>query len=136
MLHLIDNVFVFGGRVSLKETNPKISGPKLHAEMVRIFPALKNIRISHSWVGFVAYTFDEMPHVGEHPEYPGMFYTMGYCGSGISLSSYFGTRIGLQVLGLAEGKTALDNTRFQTRPLYTGNPWFLAPSIRYYQWLE
>ena len=127
---------LFGGRVSLKETNPQISGPLLHAEMVRIFPALKNIRISHSWVGFVAYTFDEMPNVGEHPEYPGMYYAMGYCGSGISLASYFGTRIGQQVLGLAEGNTALDNIRFQTRPLYSGNPWFLAPSIRYYRWLD
>ena len=41
---------------------------------------------------------------------------MGYCGSGVSLASYFGTRIGQQVLGLAEGRTALDGMTFQTRP--------------------
>ncbi len=57
----------------------------------------------------------------------------GYCGSGISLATYFGARIGQQVLGKAEGKTPLDNIPFPTRPLYSGNPWFLAPSIFYYQ---
>ena len=29
-----------------------------------------------------------------------------------------------------------DGLRFQTRPLYTGNPWFLAPSIHYYRWKD
>jgi hypothetical protein len=54
----------------------------------------------------------------------------------VSLASYFGTRLGQQLLGLDEGKTALDGVRFQTRPLYNGNPWFLAPSIRYYRWQD
>ena len=27
----------------------------------------------------------------------------------------------------------MNGLRFQTRPLYRGNPWFLAPTIRYYQ---
>jgi glycine/D-amino acid oxidase-like deaminating enzyme len=124
---------LFGGRVSLKETDPRVSAPRLHAELVRIFPQLKTIRVSHSWVGFVAYTFDEMPHLGCHE---GISYAMGYCGSGVSLASYFGTRLGQQLLGLDEGKTALDGVRFQTRPLYNGNPWFLAPSIRYYRWQD
>ena len=29
---------LFGGRVSHGETDPRVSGPRLHAEMVRIFP--------------------------------------------------------------------------------------------------
>jgi hypothetical protein len=29
-----------------------------------------------------------------------------------------------------------DRLAFQTRPLNTGNPWFLAPSIRYYRWRD
>ncbi len=33
-------------------------------------------------------------------------------------------------------RTALDDLRFQTRPLYTGNPWFLAPSVHYYRWKD
>jgi glycine/D-amino acid oxidase-like deaminating enzyme len=124
---------LFGGRVSLSESDPRITGPKLHAEMTWIFPELAQARISHSWVGFIAYTFDELAHIGERD---GLHYAMGYCGSGVGMASYLGMRLGQQVLGRKEGATALDTVRFQTRPLYTGTPWFLAPSIWYYRWKD
>jgi glycine/D-amino acid oxidase-like deaminating enzyme len=124
---------LFGGRVSHNETDPRLSGPKLHAEMVRIFPELAPARVTHSWFGFVAYTFDELMHMGRHD---GVHYAMGYCGSGVGMASYLGMRIGQQVLGLAEGRTAFDGLAFPTRPLYTGNPWFLAPAVAYYRWQD
>ncbi len=124
---------LFGGRVSHDETDPRISGPKLHADMVALFPELRRTRISHSWCGFVAYTFDELMHLGKHD---GMHYAMGYCGAGVGTSSYFGMRLGQQVLGLKEGHTALDGLAFQTRPFYSGRPWFLAPAVAYYRWRD
>jgi glycine/D-amino acid oxidase-like deaminating enzyme len=124
---------LFGGRVSHQETDPRVSGPKLHADLVGLFPELRDTRISHSWCGFVAYTFDELMHVGQHD---GMYSAMGYCGAGVGTSSYFGMRLGQQVLGMQEGRTALDGLAFQTRPFYTGNPWFLAPSVAYYRWKD
>lgn len=124
---------LFGGRVSHQETDPRISGPRLHADLVRLFPELANIRVSHSWCGFVAYTFDELMHLGRQD---GMYYAMGYCGAGVGTASYFGMRLGQQVLGLPEGRTALDGLAMQTRPLYSGNPWFLAPSVAYYRWRD
>ncbi|MFN3547890.1 MAG: FAD-dependent oxidoreductase [Mesorhizobium sp.] len=124
---------IFGGRVSQAETDPRISGPLLRAEMARLFPQLAKARVSHSWMGFVAYTFDTLAHTGSHD---GMHYAMGYCGSGVSMASYLGMRTGQKVLGLKEGRTGFDATTFQTRPLYTGNPWFLAASVRYYRWLD
>ena len=124
---------VFGGRVSFGETDPRVSGPRLHRDLVAIFPQLADTRISHTWVGFVAYTFDELAHVGRHE---GIHYAMGYCGSGVSMASYLGMRVGQQVLGLAEGRTAFDGLGFQTRPLYHGKPWFLAPSVMFFRWLD
>ena len=124
---------LFGGRVSHDETDPRISGPMLHADLVKIFPELASTRISHSWCGFIAYTFDELAHIGRHE---GMHYAMGYCGSGVGMASYLGMRLGQQVLGKPEGRTALHDLTFQTRPFYTGNPWFLAPSILYYRWQD
>lgn len=124
---------VFGGRVSVDETDPAISGPLLHADLVKIFPALRDVRISHSWCGTVAYTFDELMHVGIHD---GMHYATGYCGAGVGMGSYLGMRLGQKLLGLPEGRTAFDDLPFPTRPFYTGNPWFLAPSIRYYRWRD
>jgi glycine/D-amino acid oxidase-like deaminating enzyme len=124
---------LFGGRVSFNETDPRLSGPKLYADLVALFPELAAAKVSHSWCGTVAYTFDELAHVGRHE---GIHYAMGYCGSGVGMASYLGMRVGQQVLGLAEGTTALDGIGFQTRPLYTGNPWFLAPSVAYYRWRD
>lgn len=124
---------LFGGRVSAGETDPRLSGPRLRADLVRLFPELSGTRISHSWVGFVAYTFDTLAHVGRHD---GIHYAMGYCGSGVSMASYLGMRIGQQVLGLEEGRTAFDDLPFTTRPLYTGNPWFLRAFIAGYRLLD
>lgn len=121
---------VFGGRVCARETNPRVSAPLLHAELVRLLPALASVKISHSWMGFVGYTFDSMPHIGRHD---GIHYSMGYCGSGISLASYFGMRLGEKITGAERGKTGLDETRFESRPYYFGKPWFLSPSIFYYR---
>ncbi len=44
--------------------------------------------------------------------------------------------IGLQLLGKPEGDSIFNRPRFQTRPLYSGNPWFLASAVRYYQLLD
>ena len=124
---------LFGGRVSVFESDPVKSLPALRQEMLRIFPQLEDVRISHTWMGFVAYTFDGLPYIGQND---GVHYAMGYCGSGICLASYLGNRLGLQLLGREEGASAFDKARFQTRPLYSGKPWFLAPSVRYYQLLD
>lgn len=124
---------LFGGRVAYKENDPRVSAPRLHDWMSLIFPELGSARITHSWVGFVAYTFDTLPHLGQQD---GLYYSMGYCGSGVSLASYFGWRLGHKIIGSADGKTGLDGLDFQTRPFYTGNPWFLAASIAYYKWRD
>ena len=121
---------LFGGRVSLGETDPCRSGPKLLAELTRLFPELKGIRISHSWAGLVAFTFDTLMHTGHQK---GLYYAMGYCGSGVGMASYLGMRIGQQAAGLAEQAGAFDRIPFQTRPFYTGSPWFLAPSVLAYR---
>lgn len=124
---------LFGGRVSARETDPKISGPLLHAELSRRFPELAGTGLSHSWAGTVAYSFDQIAHTGIHD---GIHYAMGYCGSGVSMASYLGMRVGLRVLGRAEGRTAFDDLPFPTRPLYFGTPWFLPLVVAWYRWRD
>ena len=124
---------LFGGRVTSGETDPLRSGAMLRRDLIHIFPELAEVKISHSWMGFVAYTFGELPHIGNHD---GLHYAMGYCGSGVAMAGYLGTRIGQQVLGLAEGRTGLEGAGFQTRPFYTGTPWFLPASVAYYRWRD
>lgn len=121
---------LFGGRVSHAETDPRQSGPLLRAELVRLFPQIADVRVSHSWMGFVGYTFDTLAHTGSKD---GLHYAMGYCGSGVGMASYLGMRSGQRVLGLSEGETGIAKATFQTRPLYTGKPWFLAPTVGAYK---
>jgi glycine/D-amino acid oxidase-like deaminating enzyme len=121
---------LFGGRVSLQETDPRKSGPKLLAELVRLFPDLTGTRISHSWAGIVAFTFDTLMHCGEDN---GLFYAGGYCGSGVGMAGYLGSKLGKAAAGFDPDMGAFSAIPFRTRPLYTGNPWFLAPSVAAYR---
>ncbi len=121
---------LFGGRVSLSETDPRKSGPKLLAELVRLFPELAQTRISHSWAGTVAFTFDTLMHCGEDNN---LFYAMGYCGSGVGMAGYLGSKLGRAAAGIDRNLGPFSQIPFQSRPLYSGNPWFLAPSVALYR---
>ncbi len=124
---------LFGGRATSAE-KPLTNARKLRASMLDVFPELENTNITHSWSGFVAYAFDHIPHLGEHD---GLWFAMGYCGSGVARASFFGTKLGHKMLGSAEeGKTAFDDLPLGTKPLYTGNPWFMSPIIQWHRMLD
>jgi glycine/D-amino acid oxidase-like deaminating enzyme len=124
---------IFGGRAALFERDPRACVARLESMMRRIFPQLRGVRTAYAWAGWVAYTFDTLPHLGVHD---GIHYCMGYCGQGVPLAPWFGRRIGQQMVGAAEGRTALDELPFPSRPYYFGVPWFLAPSVFAYRTLD
>ena len=117
---------LFGGRVSLTETDARATAPLLRDELIRLFPDLAGVKISHSWSGYVGYTFDSLMHIGKNQ---GIYYAMGYCGSGVGMASYLGMKLGLMATDDPAGETALAKLPFPSRPYFKGNPWFLAPSI-------
>lgn len=123
----------FGGRVLSSECDPVEAAPHLYNHMCRIFPTLKSYGLSHVWKGTVAYSFDELAHTGVHD---GIHYALGYCGSGVSMASYLGMKVGQKVLGLAEGRTAFDDLTHPTQLFYTGKPWFLPAAVAYYRWMD
>jgi glycine/D-amino acid oxidase-like deaminating enzyme len=116
------------------ESDPTKTAPLLHRDLVALFPDLTGYKISHSWQGTVAYTFDQLPHLGRNDK--GVYYAAGYCGSGIAMSSYCGTRLGQKILGYPEGKTGFDGLQFASRPYYFGQPWFLSAAVAYYRWQD
>jgi len=117
---------IFGGRAALAERDPLACVPRLRSMLGEIFPQLHTVALDHAWVGWVAYTFDTMPHLGCRD---GIYYCMGYCGQGVTLAPYFGMKIGRQMAGALDADTALDGLAFPTRPYYYGRPWFLAPVV-------
>lgn len=124
---------VFGGRAALAETDPLACAPRLRSMLLQIFPQLGDVGLTHAWMGWVAYTFDTLPHLGCHE---GIHYAMGYCGQGVPMAPYFGLRIAQQMLGKTEGATAFDGLPFPARAYYHGKPWFLAASVFAYRQLD
>lgn len=122
---------MYGGRVAAAEVSPSVSGPRLQSILAEIFPQLRGIGISHSWMGFTGFTFDDLPHTGSTDR---LYYAMGYCGtSGTSLGTYLGHKTALKILGDSDGATAFDDLAFPTRPYYHGSPWFLSTAVAFFR---
>jgi len=126
-----DNTRVlFGGRPAYTEIGAQLAAERLTRYMTRIFPELDGVELTHSWFGFIAYTFDRLPHVGERD---GMHYAMGYCGSGVVMSTWLGRKAALRLLGEQEGDSAFAELGHPTSPFYYGKPWFLPFVQAWYQ---
>lgn len=120
---------LFGGRAGAHVIDdPRRSGQHLYRRMIEVFPELDGTPVTHSWGGFVAYTFDHLPHIREHE---GVHYVSGCCGSGVVMQTWLGHKTALRVLGHPDGRSAFDRP-YETRPLYTGNPWFIPAMIAYF----
>ncbi len=89
---------LFGGRTSFAPTTVERARDRLYAVMIRVHPQLAGIAVERAWGGEVAMTIDQLPHLGRHPA-TGVVYAMGYCGSGIALSTHFGRLVARYLSG-------------------------------------
>ena len=121
---------LFGGRPAYTQISPQESAKRLARYLRTLFPALANVRLSHSWFGMIAYTFDRVPHVGK---LDGFHYAGGYCGSGVVMATWLGNKVASRILGRTEGATAFAEIAHPTHPLYHGRPWFLPLVQALYQ---
>ncbi len=127
---------LYGGRASFRRATARETAPRLHAMMASVWPELARTRVTHAWTGFVAFTFDYVPHMGVHE---GVHYAAGCQGSGVGMATYLGYQSALKIAGKAVAPCAFDGLPFPTRPMYTGDPWFLPIVGSYYRlrdWLE
>lgn len=113
---------LWGGRASFRVATAEQSAPTLHRYMTAAFPELAKVRITHAWTGFVAFTFDYLPHIGVQD---GVHFAAGCQGSGVAMATWLGHNVALKLAGAANARFALDGLNFPTRPTYTGTPWFL-----------
>lgn len=111
---------LWGGRIGrlAPQDHPR-AFTHIYKDMLRVFPSLEGTRIIHCWSGFIGYTADVFPHIGCHD---GIHYATGYCGTGVSRSTYFGRKVALKVLGDADGRTAFDDLDFRRFRLHFFSP--------------
>lgn len=117
---------LLGGRPTVFQASPLQQAKALQRRLTSIFPQLKTSAISHVWSGNVAYGFNPLPTIGQHD---GIYYAMGYCGSGVAMSGYMGHKAALKILDHPDGETAFDDLPFEDRFYYNGTPWFLPPAM-------
>lgn len=117
---------LFGGRAGANELTDRVkSAEHLRRQMIGVFPELAQTKITHAWAGFIAYTFDALPHSVEHD---GIHYSAGYCGSGVAMAPYLGHQTALKILGSPAAATPFDHN-YRTMPGYTGTPWFMPAAV-------
>lgn len=120
---------LFGGRESFRPIDERGSARLLHATMLRVFPQLAGVRVTHSWTGNVAFSFDFLPHMGR---VDGMHYAVGCNGSGVAMMSYLGYRAALAIVGGNE-RSAFEGLDHPARWFYRRSPWFMPLVGRWYR---
>jgi glycine/D-amino acid oxidase-like deaminating enzyme len=128
---------LFGGRTSFAPTTVARSRDKLYEAMVAIHPQLAGVRVERAWGGNVALTADRMPHSGRVGP-GGPVYAMGYCGTGVALSTYAGREIGrwLAAGGAGDGPASLAPIAARSWPSVPAparRSWLLPPAGWWYQ---
>jgi glycine/D-amino acid oxidase-like deaminating enzyme len=126
---------LFGGRTgNLPSSLPK-KAFELQADLKFIFPALKDVRISHGWTGRCAATRDLYPHVGVNSQ--GLHYALGYCFSGNAMGPYLARKAAALILGQAEeARTVFNSTSFAAMPLPARGAWLMPALMTYYAWAD
>ena len=127
---------IFGGRAKFGHTDPVETAPILYRFMTDRYPQLKGVKITHAWTGNVAFTLDEMPHMGK---FDNLHYALGCNGSGIAMMTYLGQQTARKVAGKSNRTCAFDRPEFPDHPLYNGSTWFLPFVGRYFRardWID
>lgn len=95
---LPDNRILFGGRGAItgKSADDPYYAQRLLSVLKTSFPALVDINYSYAWSGWICMALDDLPHIYQNDE-KSVFYSMGYCGSGVSFSVQAGKRLAQKV---------------------------------------
>ena len=121
---------LWGGRAAMTPTGPQKAADLLRNSMEEIWPALKDVKLTHSWTGNTGFAFNHTPHVGVRD---GLFFAVGYSGSGVAMAPYLGMKAAARALGHPEGETAFAHSSLATRIFHPGGrPWFLVPGQAWY----
>jgi glycine/D-amino acid oxidase-like deaminating enzyme len=97
----------------------------LKKELVRIYPALKDVEFEYVWSGLMSFSLDMSQSVGVTGKNKNIYYGIGYAGHGVSLAFLFGKVIADMYAGRAD--------EWKLMPFYQNNlPPYIPPEpLRY-----
>ena len=111
---------LFGCRPRAIPGTPEVQARRIRARMLRVFPQLAGIRLTHSWSGFVGMTADRLPHIAEHD---GVMHAVGCNGNGVALMTYLGWHAAQLALGRANRRSFFARPGFPAVPVPARGPW-------------
>ena len=119
-----DHRLLFGGGESYGLGMPQDIAATVRPHMLRIFPQLADVAISHAWGGTLAISPNRLPFVIE-PR-PGLFALNGFSGVGVVLAPWLGRAIGQAMAGAVN--SGYDLLRRLPSPRFPGGPWLRWPT--------
>ncbi len=95
-----DDRMLFGGRVSYSTLSPRDLAASMRRDMLRVFPQLGDVQVTHAWGGFVDITMNRAPDFGRIA--PDVLYLQGFSGHGLALTGMAGRLAAEAIAGQAE----------------------------------
>lgn len=92
-----DHRLLFGGRVSYSGLDPFNTAEATRKRMVRVFPQLHDVRLTHAWGGYVDITLNRAPDFGRLE--PDVYYLQGFSGHGMALTGMAGKLVAEAIAG-------------------------------------
>lgn len=126
-----DGRLLFGGREVYGVNDPKDIHIHIRRQIVELYPALRDVEITHGWGGYVGITVPRKPFVRE--VMPNVISAGGYSGHGVMLSNFFGKLYAETVAGNRDRLKLIEDLkippfpggrRFRTPLLFLALNWF------------
>ena len=119
-----DGRLLFGGREIYAVKDPKDIHIHIRRQIAEIYPALKDVEITHGWGGFVGITVPRQPFVRE--VMPNVISAGGYSGHGVMLSNFVGKLYAETVAGNRDRLKLFEDLKI---PAFPGGRRFRAPLL-------
>ncbi|KQZ79080.1 oxidoreductase [Mesorhizobium sp. Root157] len=119
-----DGRLLFGGREIYAVSDPKDIHIGIRKQIAEIYPALKDVEITHGWGGYVGITVPRKPFVRE--VMPNVISAGGYSGHGVMLSNFVGKLYAETVAGNRDRLKLIEDLKI---PSFPGGRTFRTPLL-------
>ncbi|QFT61629.1 FAD-binding oxidoreductase [Roseivivax sp. THAF30] len=135
---LPDNRFLFGmrGGLTARPSAATAISARIRRDFARMFPAWRDVAITHEWSGLVCLMANLAPYAGPVPGHPGLFAALGYHGNGVAMASHTGGLIAEDILGRGPAIPAVMRHQPGRFPLGRYRRALLAPAYLAAEWFD
>jgi len=96
---LADTRLLWGGRLSVRPPPSSVIADLLRSDLVRVYPQLSGVRVTHAWSGLMSYTRHRMPQIGQSAA--GYWHALGFGGHGVAPTTLGGELLARAMIGEA-----------------------------------